>query len=62
MFFFIFYIFTAEGNVIQADGYHIRPRLVMVANNSLPGPPIEVYKGQKVKVIVENLDKGESKN
>ncbi|KAF6033534.1 hypothetical protein EB796_008154 [Bugula neritina] len=48
---------TPLGNVsdiIQADGYYQNPRLVIVANNSLPGPTINVTEGQKVKVKVIN--------
>ncbi|KAJ8311568.1 hypothetical protein KUTeg_010923 [Tegillarca granosa] len=39
--------------VISVDGWE-EPRMVLVANRSLPGPPIIVYKGQKVKVHVTN--------
>ena len=33
------------------DGYE---RAVVVANNSVPGPPLIVYKGQKVIIHVHN--------
>ncbi|KAJ8311562.1 hypothetical protein KUTeg_010917 [Tegillarca granosa] len=39
--------------VITVDGWE-EPRMVLVANRSLPGPPIIVYKGKKVKVHVTN--------
>ncbi|CAL1529110.1 unnamed protein product [Lymnaea stagnalis] len=41
-------------NVISADGWETS-RLVAVFNKSMPGPPIEVYEGQKVIVHVRNL-------
>ncbi|KAF6033537.1 hypothetical protein EB796_008157 [Bugula neritina] len=49
-------------DIIQADGYYQNPRLVIVANNSLPGPTISVTEGQKVKVKVINklLSEGQS--
>ncbi|KAK3595586.1 hypothetical protein CHS0354_009542 [Potamilus streckersoni] len=45
--------------VITADGWE-QPRLVAVFNNSMPGPPIIVYEGQKVIVHVKNKLKSES--
>ncbi|XP_069100902.1 uncharacterized protein [Argopecten irradians] len=39
--------------VVTADGYEI-PRVVTVANGSLPGPPLIVYEGQTVVVNVIN--------
>uniref|UniRef100_A0A0B6Z3I0 Laccase n=1 Tax=Arion vulgaris TaxID=1028688 RepID=A0A0B6Z3I0_9EUPU len=41
-------------NVISADGWE-KPRLVIVANGTMPGPPIEVFEGQNVIVHVKNL-------
>ncbi|CAL1531519.1 unnamed protein product [Lymnaea stagnalis] len=41
-------------NVITADGWE-DARLVTVVNKAMPGPPIEVYEGQKVIVHVKNL-------
>ncbi|KAK6186504.1 hypothetical protein SNE40_008533 [Patella caerulea] len=46
-------------DVITADGWE-GYRLVIVANNSLPGPPIEVYEGQTVVVHVKNALTSES--
>ncbi|XP_033727168.1 dihydrogeodin oxidase-like [Pecten maximus] len=40
--------------VMTADGWEDN-RLVVVANESLPGPPIIVYVGQRVKVRVINM-------
>ncbi|OWF35519.1 L-ascorbate oxidase [Mizuhopecten yessoensis] len=39
--------------IITADGYEI-PRVVTVANGSMPGPPLIVYEGQTVVVDVIN--------
>ncbi|KAJ8299997.1 hypothetical protein KUTeg_021516 [Tegillarca granosa] len=39
--------------VITADGWE-QQRLVVVANLSLPGPPIIVYEGQTIKIHVKN--------
>lgn len=39
--------------VITADGWE-EMRLVIVANNSLPGPPIILYEGQTVRIHVIN--------
>ncbi|XP_064606092.1 uncharacterized protein LOC135470973 [Liolophura sinensis] len=43
-----------EDNVISADGWE-SPRLVYVFNESLPGPAIEVWEDQWVKVHVKNM-------
>lgn len=41
-------------DVITADGWYDTPRLVVVANNTLPGPPIIVYEGQRLVINVTN--------
>jgi len=55
-------VYLTVSDIIQADGYYQNPRLVIVANNSLPGPTINVTEGQKVKVKVINklLSEGQS--
>ncbi|BFZ08940.1 hypothetical protein BsWGS_11978 [Bradybaena similaris] len=40
--------------VITADGWE-KPRLVITANKTMPGPAIEVYEGQTVIVHVKNM-------
>ncbi|XP_059140776.1 uncharacterized protein LOC131928705 [Physella acuta] len=39
--------------VITADAY-VDPKLVITANGTMPGPPIEVYEGQTITVHVRN--------
>lgn len=45
-------------NVITADGWET-PRLLVVANGTMPGPTIIVYEGQTVRVRVTNKLKAE---
>ncbi|OWF42004.1 Laccase-4 [Mizuhopecten yessoensis] len=40
-------------NIVTADGY-FESRVITVANNSLPGPPMIVYEGQMITVHVHN--------
>ncbi|XP_046357742.2 laccase-2-like [Haliotis rufescens] len=42
-----------QDEVITGDGW-AEPRPVLVFNNQMPGPPIEVYQGQSVHVHVTN--------
>ena len=49
-----FYAEDDEKHVIQADGYHFNPRMVIVANGQMPGPTIEIFEHQRLVVTVEN--------
>ncbi|XP_074655366.1 uncharacterized protein LOC141908958 [Tubulanus polymorphus] len=45
--------------IIPADGW-TQSRVVYVVNNSMPGPPVEVYEGQTVVIEVHNAMRSES--
>lgn len=41
-------------NVISADGWYNTSRMVVVANGTMPGPPLIVYEGQQLIINVVN--------
>jgi FtsP/CotA-like multicopper oxidase with cupredoxin domain len=45
---------TTNINVISADGWYNTSRMVVVANGTMPGPPLIVYEGQQLIINVVN--------
>ena len=44
----------AAKDVIQADGYNLNTRMVIVANGQMPGPTLDVYENQTLVIKVNN--------